>query len=154
MEAAVQCGQQYNMPIDAIYGPFCDELLNIFIAHETNTAAIQVPIIQDDDEQVLIPEDAEVGAYGVACFDGDVICCTEPTISTFVNQSVTEIVYGAVLQAKHGPNPSVFVYYFDSGTGMFTVMGDFTKVAFDGYPVNKITVNHGGELMTGKIKIV
>jgi hypothetical protein len=59
-----------------------------------------------------------------------------------------------VLKSLHGPNPSVHVYYYDSTDGSFTILGDYTRIAFDAYPINKITIDHGGELMTGKIKIV
>jgi hypothetical protein len=143
------------MPITQIYGPECLSIVYDYIAHETDAPGNEVPIIMEDSggNENIIPENAVFGGGAIECLPGDIVCCMEPDVFLFVNEAVTEIVYGAVLQAAHGENPSVFVYYFHEEDDSFSILGDYTRIAFDAYPINKITVSHGG-LQTGKIKIV
>jgi hypothetical protein len=77
--------------------------------------------------------------------------CCEPTITHFSNVSSTTISYGPSLSTAHGPAPKVTVLYWD-GT-QYVAAGIFTSIAFDGYPVTSITVDHGSDSATGIIKL-
>lgn len=140
------------MPITHIYGPECLSIVYDYIAHETDTAEAEVPIITED-EMVIIPEDAVFGGGDIECLPGDVVCCVEPSVFLFTNQLRTEIVWGDVMRTRHGHSPSVFVYYYSSVDGSFSIVGDYTKIAFVGNPLTKIVVDHGG-LSTGFLKVV
>lgn len=54
------------------------------------------------------------------------------------------------MQAAYGSAPKITVLYWDGV--QYVAAGIFTSIAFDTYPVNSITVTHGGEA-TGIIKI-
>jgi hypothetical protein len=143
------------MPIEVISGPFCIELVEPYIAHETDTDANGVPIIREDGLGVLLPENAPFGMYGVVCGEGQPVCCNEPTIVKFFNQARTEIFYSASLRTKHGTYPSVLVYYYQATEedGELIAGGYLTRVSWVGLPPTKIVVDHGGTA-TGIIKIV
>lgn len=55
------------------------------------------------------------------------------------------------MQLQYGQAPNVTVSYWD-GT-QYVAAGIMTQIKFDTYPVTQITVDHGGDLMTGIIKI-
>ena len=77
--------------------------------------------------------------------------CCSPHIEHFSNVSSTTISYGPSLSTVHGPAPKVTVLYWD-GT-QYVAAGIFTSIAFDGYPVTSVTVDHGSDSATGIIKI-
>lgn len=143
------------MPITSITGPFCQELFSTYIAHETDTAEINVPIMMEDGENVILPEDATTGNSNTECLVEEV-CCNEPEYFLFVNESQTVIGYGSEMIARHGQDPSVFTFYYDTDAeegGLLSSVGVYTKIAFDTIPLTKITVTHGGPA-SGVIKIV
>jgi hypothetical protein len=77
--------------------------------------------------------------------------CCSPYTETFFNVSSTTINYGPSFQALYGPAPKVTVLYWD-GT-QYVAAGIFTSIAFDGFPVTSITVDHGSDGATGIIKL-
>lgn len=142
------------MAITSITGPFCKELFDTYIAHETDTADFNVPIMMEDGVNVILPENAATGGSTTECEIEDT-CCNEPSYFLFVNQSVTEIGYGGALQDQLGMMPSVNVFYYDTDAeegGLVSGAGVFTKIAFDGDPLTKITITHGGPA-SGVIKL-
>jgi hypothetical protein len=76
--------------------------------------------------------------------------CCSPIIQTFFNVPSTTIGYSPSLQAQYGAAPKVTVLYWD-GT-QYVAAGISTQIAFDGYPVNSIAIDHGGPA-TGIVKI-
>lgn len=76
--------------------------------------------------------------------------CCNPTTIPFFNEASTTISYGPSLQEQYGNAPKVTVVYWD-GT-QYVAAGIFTSIAFTGYPVTNITVDHGGS-STGIIKL-
>lgn len=54
------------------------------------------------------------------------------------------------MQAAYGLAPKITVLYWDGIK--YVAEGIFTSIAFDTYPVNSITIDHGGP-NTGIIKI-
>lgn len=77
--------------------------------------------------------------------------CCNPLIQTFFNVPSTTIGYSPSLQAQYGAAPKVTVLYWD-GT-QYVAAGIFTSIAFTGYPVTSIRVDHGSDAATGIIKI-
>lgn len=131
------------MPVNTIKGPFGAEIRNALLKI-TDEAGIG--IVTEDGEQI-ITEDAitlEDGSGGAAC--------CPPTIFVFNEVEETVITYSPDLIAKHGQTPRVNAYYYNGETG-FYVGGIYTRIAFEGLPVKKIKVNHGG-INTGFIKLV
>lgn len=142
------------MPVDLITGPFCIEITNAYIAHETDAPGSEVPILLEDESGPLLPESAASGLYGVVCGEGQEVCCNTPTTFKFISSARTEIVYGPSLRTKHGTWPHVYVYYYQPDEdGEIIIMGVFTRVSMVGSPPTKIIVDHGG-VATGIIKIV
>lgn len=76
--------------------------------------------------------------------------CCEPMIQPFFNEAITTVGYGPSLQSQYGNAPRVTVFYWD-GT-QYVAAGIFTSIAFTGFPVTSITVDHGG-VSTGLLKI-
>lgn len=76
-------------------------------------------------------------------------CCSS-TIQPFFNEASTTVIYGPSLQSQYGNAPKVSVLYWD-GT-QYVAAGIFTSIAFTGFPVTSITVDHGG-VSTGLLKI-
>lgn len=77
--------------------------------------------------------------------------CCSPTIIPFFNAATTTVSYGPAYQSQYGAAPNVTVSYWD-GT-QYVAAGIMTQIKFDTYPVTQITVDHGGDLATGLIKI-
>lgn len=77
--------------------------------------------------------------------------CCNPIIVPFFNKASSTVSYGPALQAQFGPAPNVTVTYWD-GT-QYVAAGVMTQVSLVGFPVTSITVDHGGDLLTGLIKI-
>lgn len=77
--------------------------------------------------------------------------CCNPTIQPFFNVASTTIAYGPAFQAQYGNAPKVTVVYWD-GT-QYVAAGIFTSIAFTGYPVTSITIDHGSDSAQGIIKI-
>jgi hypothetical protein len=78
------------------------------------------------------------------------MACCNPLIQTFFNSSSTTIGYGPSLQALYGAAPKVTVLYWDGV--QYVAAGISTSIAFDTYPVNSVTIDHGGAA-TGLVKI-
>lgn len=76
--------------------------------------------------------------------------CCNPLITTFFNTPSTVIGYGPSMQSVYGLAPKITVLYWD-GT-QYVAAGISTSIAFDTYPVNSITIDHGGP-NTGLVKI-
>lgn len=76
--------------------------------------------------------------------------CCNPLITHFFNEAVTTIGYSPSMQAQYGNAPKVTVLYWDGE--QYVAAGIFTSIAFTGYPVTSITVDHGGGSV-GIIKI-
>ena len=131
------------MPINKIIGPFGSELKNALIKITTEDG---FGIITEDGEQIIQENDIvlEAGSGGNAC--------CPPSLFDFVNEEETVITYNQDLINKHGRTPRVNAYYFNEVSG-FYVGGIYTKIAFEGLPVQNIRINHGG-VSTGFIKLV
>lgn len=143
------------MPIDTISGPFCEELIDTYIAHETDAPGFSVPIIQDTDEQVLIPEDAVFGAYATECFEGEEICCNPYTEIKFIDALETVIPYGPTLVGKHGLTPTVNIFYYEEdgdNNNFFRIDSTLTRVSMIGNPTTQVKITHGGP-STGIVKL-
>lgn len=141
------------MPITAIYGPHCVEVLNQYIAHETDTAEAEVPIVEEDGTTVLLPENASGTISGTPCFPGDETCCNKPMQIPFEQANITEIFITQSVINQVGAYPAVEVWYFDNTTedgGL--VKNVFSNIAYVGDPPTKIVVDHGGP-STGIIKL-
>jgi len=67
-------------------------------------------------------------------------CCQQTKIQ-FNNADSTTIVYDAVMRAKYGVQPRVFVWYYDTVTEEFYLSNFFTVMKYDG---SDIVVDHGG----------
>jgi hypothetical protein len=142
------------MPIDVISGPFCQQFFANYIAHETDTAEVGVPIIMEDGSGNILPENAIFGLYGTECVEGQPVCCNTPSEVRFVGQLKTEIFYTATMRAKHGTWPQVYVYYYyPTNDGELILGGILTRVSMVGMPATKIIIDHGG-VATGIVKIV
>ena len=77
--------------------------------------------------------------------------CCSPIIIPFFNKTSSTVSYGPTLQTQFGLAPNVTVTYWD-GT-QYIAAGVMTQIKFDTFPVTSITVDHGGDLLTGLIKI-
>lgn len=139
-------------PITKITGPFCEDLAASYIAHETDTAEAEVPILLEDGTNVFLPENAVGSIEGVECVEGEEKCCNEPSIFTFENSVRTEITWTQSMKDKHGLYPDVQVMYFDQDISAFRV-DLLTRNAFVGKPPTKLLIDHGGP-STGIIKII
>jgi hypothetical protein len=76
--------------------------------------------------------------------------CCPSQVTTFSNALSTTIAYSPAMQSQYGAAPKVTVLYWD-GT-QYVAAGIFTSIAFTGFPVTQITVDHGGPA-TGMVRI-
>lgn len=77
--------------------------------------------------------------------------CCNPLTVPFFNVSQTVIEYSSSLRALYGDAPRISVYYQDNDL-IYHAAGIMTQIKFDTFPVNTITVDHGGPAK-GKIII-
>lgn len=79
--------------------------------------------------------------------------CCNPLIQPFFNVASTTISYGPAMQQQYGNAPKITVVYWDEENEQYVAAGIFTSIAFTGYPVTSITVDHGSDSAQGIIKI-